>query len=205
MKVIFALVLVLASSLAQAQESTLEKIGPQINQFRQTLLKAAMPYRRSLVVDELVEKMGMLDVDVYVSRQSVPGGALYFPGVILIGADLADLPREQMAFVLAHEYAHHTRMHWSSTLSRGLGLALAAGKAWSTFEDLRPFTEKADTPECSRESELDADEAAVRLLKSSGLYNQNAVADLLLKIAEPTDSDTHPGALTRINAMAAVR
>jgi len=205
MKVIFALVLVLASALAQAQESTLEKIGPQINQFRQLLLKSAKPYRRSLVVDELVEKMGMLDVDVYVSTQTVPGGAMYFPGIILIGADVADLPREQMAFVLAHEYAHHTRMHWSSTLSRGVGLARAAGKAWSTFEELHPFTEKAVTPECSREDELDADKTAVLLLKSSGLYNQNAVADLLLKLAEPMDSDTHPGALTRINAIAAVR
>jgi Zn-dependent protease with chaperone function len=205
MKVIFALVLVLASALAQAQESTLEKIGPQINQFRQTLLKSAMPYRRSLVVDELVEKMGMLDVDVYVSTQSIPGGAMYFPGIILVGADVADLSREQLAFVLAHEYGHHTRMHWSSTLSRGAGLAYAAGKAWSTFDELHPFTEQAATPERSRDNELDADKAAVLLLKSTGLYNQKAISDLLLKIAEPTDTDTHPGALVRVKAMAAIR
>lgn len=204
MKVIFALILALASTLAQAQQSTLEKISPEIDQFRQALVESAKPFRHSLLVDELVNKMEMHDVDVFVSTKTIDGGAIYFPGVIVIGADVAALPREQLAFVLAHEYGHHTRMHWLSTLSRGVGLAAAAGQAWSTFAELHIFTELAATPECGRDNELDADKAAVLLLKSSGLYDQKAVATMLTTFANTSDTDSHPSASNRIRAIAEI-
>jgi len=204
MKRIFAILLVMVSTLAQAQKSTLEKVEPQINQVRAALLESAKPFTRSLLIDELVEKMEMHDVDVIVTTKSVPGGAMYFPGIILVGVDVIGLPRAQLAYVLAHEYGHHTRMHWTSTLSRGAGLAYAAGKEWSTFEEISKFTDQAMTPEFCRSNELDADRAAVLLLKSFGQYDQKAVASLLSKIAEPSDTDTHPSASTRIAAMAAI-
>lgn len=205
MKVIFALMLVLASALGHAHESTLEKLAPELANSREFLVKSAMPFRRSLVVDELVEKMEMHDVDVFVSTKTFDGGALYFPGVILIGADVAKLPREELAFVLAHEYGHHTRMHWTSTLSRGAGLAYAAGKAWSTYAELHQFTEMAASPELNRHNELDADKAAILRLKSYGLYDYKAVISLLARVADPSDTVTHPSASARIAAILGIR
>jgi Zn-dependent protease with chaperone function len=203
MKTIFAIMLLVLSSLAQAADPLVDSIYPRMSEFRAALVKEALPHRRSLVVEELVDTMAMHDVDVIVSAHPVQGGAHYFPGVIIVGSTMASLPREQLAFVLAHEYGHHVRGHWRSTLSRGLGLASAAGKPASTIEELAPFTIQAVTPETSHHDELDADRAAIVLLKSFGLYDEKAITTMLTTFGDDASS-THPSALARIKAITAV-
>ena len=200
MKSIIVIILLAVSTLAQAGESFSDTFYQKLGMMRSELVKAAGPFQRSLVVDELVEKMSMLDVDVKVSTRSLSEGALYFPGVIIIGKDMANLPREQLAFIIAHEYGHHMRTHWHSTLSRGVGLATAKGKSLTTVEELVPFLQAAVTPETSHADEHEADRTAVMLLKQYGLFSEKSLFELFSNLGEGA-SDTHPSTVQRLQVM----
>lgn len=200
MKSIIVIILLAVSTLAQAGEAFSNTVHQRLGTLRIELEKSAGPFQRSLVVEELVEKMSMHDVDVKVSTKSFSNGALYFPGVIILGKDMANLPREQLAFILAHEYGHHMRAHWHSTLSRGVGLASAKGKSLTTVEELVPFLQEAVTPETSHADEHDADLTAIKLLKQHGLLNEKAVFEMFIAFGENT-SGTHPSSIQRLQAM----
>lgn len=202
MKFFIAIMLSALSMLAHAEDRLEEMLNAKVASLRVELLNEAGPYQRVAVVEELVQAMSMHDVDVRVSQKPIPGGAIYYPGVILIGADLADLPRAQMAFILAHEYGHHVRRHWKATLSRGVGLALAAGVTVKAAEDLDPFVDAAVTPETKHRDEYEADASAVVLLKHAKLYDVAAIEKLMQRIGAD-ESVTHPSGADRVKAMKA--
>jgi Zn-dependent protease with chaperone function len=202
MKALFALMLFVVSAFAHAEVS-MEEVHIKMAEARAALVKSTLPHRRSLTVDELADTMEMHDVDILVSTKPMDNGAVYFQGVIIIGAEMAALPREQLAYVLAHEYGHHTRMHWRSFLSRGAGLAQSMGKTVTSVEELASFAVMAVTPMTSHSDELDADRAAVVTLRKFGLYNEKAIAAVLHHFGD-ADSDSHPGASARVKAMSVV-
>lgn len=195
--ILWAVMLCLSLSAGAADRSQLDRmLDDQVGSIRAGLLRDAGPYLRSTAVDEIVEAMSLADVDVLVSSRPFPGGALYFPNMIILGANMLELPRAELAFVIAHEYGHHVHQHWKSTLTRGVVLALAAGVTPRSVDELVPYVEAGVTSDVRYRDEYEADAVAARLLSAAGLFNAQAIERLLLRIgASPAPS--HPAGADR--------
>jgi Zn-dependent protease with chaperone function len=128
---------------------------------------------------------------------------MYFPGAIIVSNSIANLPREQLAFVLAHEHGHHVQAHWRAILSRGLAFAKEHGGENVDIHALTGFLQTVQTSSISHTHEYEADGHAASLLKSVGLFDTASI-EALLKHVGAVESDSHPGRRARMNAIAQI-
>lgn len=199
MKRIIACALLLLMSVAHAEDLEVQ-YAKAVEDSRAAIVKQLGPYQDDATVAGLVVALGIHDVEVLVSKQAVPGTALYYPGVIIVGAELLNQPRAAMAMVLAHEYGHHVHAHWRQSLALGMAYAEKQGRAKPDVMELAGFVMQAQSKAYNHRIEYEADAFAVQALKSSRLLDRDAVVALLNKIGKD-ECESHPSAADRIQAM----
>ncbi|HUT89551.1 MAG TPA: M48 family metalloprotease [Thermoguttaceae bacterium] len=119
-----------------------------------------------------------------VNAFALPGGLVFVTRCLL---EFCDWNQDEVAFVLAHEIAHVACRHARDKL-----LTSAVASAWSPSALSSAFV----LSEYSKDSELEADSFAVRLLRDSGFDKRGAIRFLRRLGERPTggtDSDADLG------------
>ena len=159
----------------------------------------AYPKLRDLPFD-----LRMIDLDVP-NAFAIPGG------VVAVSPPLFDWVKTDggLAFVLAHELAHHHKRHVTRRLGRGLLLALletlmgAGGSSTVSFGALTELT----MAQYSQDQELEADEFAVEIMKRT-MGNTDGALEFLERAVREAGSheattvwSSHPPSQARLDRL----
>lgn len=191
---LIGLIFLAGCGLSKASEKEVsELMGQHISELVRDVLanKVATPKLEAIAL-----QLGIKDVAILAIDASPLGLAAYAKGHIIVDAALENAPKEVIAFVLAHEYGHHTKEHWRGTLAR----AIAVAKEQNVHEPelILSYVSKVKDKAQAHANEFEADAFAKNLVASKGLWNGLVVEDFFEKNFNNDESDSHPSMTARM-------
>lgn len=201
-----AIMLVCLSSLfsfahAQSSEQRRIKVEQLVAEMQEEIIKEALSRKvPAPKVDAVAKSLG-LDVNVVALKDSPLGMAVYSRGIIIVDAVLDNESEAAIAFVLAHEYAHHKKDHWKHTLSRAL--AISQEKDIHEPTQILQLISLAYDKKLAHKNEYEADAFAKELTLSKGLWHAATVDALFERYMAADESPTHPASHARMVAIGA--